>query len=133
MYRYEDSYAMCTCVANTAFTNSFYLLYFIDIGECLIGSYNCSQICVELDGGYECNCSSGYELRDDGFTCEGSYIQGSLGCYNNCMHIHADIDECALGISGCNQGCRNTNGSFICTCHEGYQTHHEDPTFCVGM
>ena len=44
-----------------------------------------------------------------------------------------DIDECELGFSGCNQGCRNTDGSFICTCNEGYQTHHNDPRYCVGM
>ena len=44
-----------------------------------------------------------------------------------------DVDECAQGISGCSQGCRNTNRSFICTCNEGYQTHHNDPTFCVGL
>ena len=44
-----------------------------------------------------------------------------------------DIDECTQGTSGCSQGCRNTDGSFICTCNEGYQTHHDDPTFCVGM
>ena len=51
----------------------------IDIGECLIGIHNCSQLCVELDGGYECNCYDGYELRDDGVSCEGivthSYVK----------------------------------------------------------
>ena len=46
---------------------------------------------------------------------------------------YLDIDECTRGTAGCSQGCRNTDGSFICTCNEGYQTHHDDPTFCVGM
>ena len=86
---------------------------------------------MELDGGYECNCSSGYELRDDEFTCEG--IFKVLWNIVIIVCICADVDECALGVSGCSQGCRNTNGGFICTCHEGYQVHHEDPTFCVGM
>ena len=44
-----------------------------------------------------------------------------------------DIDECSLGTAGCNHGCRNTQGSFICLCNDGYQLHHNDPTFCVGM
>ena len=46
---------------------------------------------------------------------------------------YIDIDECAQGNSRCSQGCRNTPGDFICTCNEGYQTHHSDPTFCVGL
>ena len=45
----------------------------IDIGECLIGTHNCSQLCVELDGGYECDCSEGYEIGDDEVTCEGNW------------------------------------------------------------
>ena len=48
-----------------------------------MGTYNCSQICVELDGGYECNCSSGYELRDDGFTCEGIYVSDHKDLWNS--------------------------------------------------
>ena len=44
-----------------------------------------------------------------------------------------DIDECEQGSSACSQGCRNTNGSFICICDEGYQAHNNDPKFCVGM
>ena len=50
------------------------LLYAIhsDIGECLIGTHNCSQLCIELDGGYECDCSEGYEVLDDEITCEGT-------------------------------------------------------------
>ena len=43
----------------------------LDIGECLIGTHNCSQVCVELDGGFECDCFDGYELNDDGVTCDG--------------------------------------------------------------
>ena len=44
-----------------------------------------------------------------------------------------DIDECEQGIARCHQGCRNTDGGFICTCNEGYQNHHSDPSYCVGM
>ena len=33
-----------------------------------------------------------------------------------------DIDECAEGTHNCDEGakCNNTNGSFTCTCMEGY-------------
>ena len=43
----------------------------LDIRECHSGTHNCSQLCVELDGGFECDCFNGYKLGDDGATCEG--------------------------------------------------------------
>ena len=45
-----------------------------DIEECSIGTHNCSHHCVELNGGYECRCPNGYELKDDSITCEGAII-----------------------------------------------------------
>ena len=42
-----------------------------------------------------------------------------------------DRDECALGMSGCNQICTNTNGSYVCSCYLGYQISPSNPT-CVG-
>lgn len=32
---------------------------------------NCSQVCVSTTGFYECQCTIGYCLSSDGFTCEG--------------------------------------------------------------
>ena len=49
------------------------------------------------------------------------------------MFLIVDIDECERRIAGCHQGCRNTDGGFICTCDEGYQKHHNDPSYCAGM
>lgn len=34
-----------------------------------------------------------------------------------------DIDECAVNNGGCMHECRNTIGSFICSCHNGYVLH----------
>ena len=33
-----------------------------------------------------------------------------------------DIDECTTGLNNCdgNATCTNTNGSYFCTCFEGY-------------
>ena len=42
-----------------------------DIKECSIGTHNCSQLCIELDGGYRCGCYDGYELEKDGIACKG--------------------------------------------------------------
>ena len=42
-----------------------------DVGECLIGTHNCSQLCVELEGRYKCKCNDGYKLGDDQVTCIG--------------------------------------------------------------
>ena len=47
-----------------------------------------------------------------------------------------DIDECELGIDGCDGGCINTGGSFVCNCSvpefgEGYEV-GDDTTSCVG-
>ena len=42
-----------------------------DIEECITDTHNCSQLCVEMHGGYECDCSNGYELEDNGVTCQG--------------------------------------------------------------
>ena len=33
----------------------------------------------------------------------------------------SDINECELGGIACTQGCRNLNGSYVCTCNPGYQ------------
>ena len=44
---------------------------------------------------------------------------------------HTDADECALGISGCNQICTNTIGSYVCSCYFGYQISLNNKT-CVG-
>ena len=44
----------------------------LDIPNCMINDHNCSQICVEVEGSFNCSCYSGYELQDDGANCTGS-------------------------------------------------------------
>ena len=44
----------------------------------------------------------------------------------------ADIDECEENISGCNDTCVNTDGSFYCECQKvGYEV-GPDGLSCVG-
>ena len=33
----------------------------------------------------------------------------------------SDIDECLAGTDNCNQVCTNTDGSFTCSCNDGYE------------
>ena len=44
----------------------------LDILNCMINDHNCSQICVEVEGSFNCSCYTGYELQDDGVTCTGT-------------------------------------------------------------
>jgi len=39
-----------------------------------------------------------------------------------CVKTPIDIDECALGLAGCdvNANCSDTEGSYECTCSLGY-------------
>uniref|UniRef100_A0A914YVX1 Metalloendopeptidase n=1 Tax=Panagrolaimus superbus TaxID=310955 RepID=A0A914YVX1_9BILA len=43
--------------------------YFVDFDECLKDNGNCEQICVNTVGSYECRCSNGLALADDGHSC----------------------------------------------------------------
>ena len=43
----------------------------------------------------------------------------------------SDVDECELNIDGCEQGCVNTDGSFMCNCTDGYVL-NEDGFACDG-
>ena len=42
-----------------------------DVDECSEGTHNCSAVCVNTPGGFQCGCSSGYQLSEDGVSCEG--------------------------------------------------------------
>ena len=42
----------------------------------------------------------------------------------------ADIDECSDDTDGCDHNCTNTEGSFKCSCQEGYTL--TDGTSCQG-
>ena len=44
----------------------------------------------------------------------------------------SDIDECALDNGGCDHTCINDQGSYECTCNEGYLLNTEDGTTCTG-
>ena len=49
--------------------------------------HNCSHMCVELEGSYNCSCYSGYELQEDGVTCEGNCIVWTKHWWMNCLNV----------------------------------------------
>ena len=69
-------------------------------------------MCINENGSYSCSCGSGYRLTSDRHGCD-------------------DINECALGMDGCEQICTNTIGSYVCSCDTGYYLAN-DGKLCNG-
>ena len=44
----------------------------------------------------------------------------------------SDVDECSADTDNCTQNCENTDGSFTCSCNDGYTTTDNGIT-CDGM
>ncbi|XP_033114121.1 uncharacterized protein LOC117114557 [Anneissia japonica] len=65
-------------------------------------------------------CNNGYEILPAGATSATCYD----GVYNDTLpHGCRDIDECTQGADNCDAmaTCINTDGSYTCRCHDGYQ------------
>ena len=127
-----------------------------DVDECSEGVDECSSDggCLNTEGDYKCYCLPGYE--GDGFICTGGqshslvvyydlyilyeqskdYAKSYMPSCHNATQVrvfsvsnYTDVDECAGDPCGSNADCTNTPGSFLCTCHTGYQG---DGTTCTG-
>lgn len=108
----------------------------VDVNEC--ASAPCEHICTNTPGSYKCSCYDGYKEDpkspnrcrlhcgeeecpaecdpNDQFQCycPDGYISEERGQDTFCI----DIDECAS--FHCDQGCKNTFGSYVCSCYPGY-------------
>ncbi|CAI8042365.1 Tolloid-like protein 2 [Geodia barretti] len=60
-----------------------------------------------------CHCREGFRLDSDQTTC-------------------TDIDECSERRHNCQSGCSNTDGSFVCTCPDGYMLTSDGRTCKCG-
>lgn len=106
----------------------------------------CSHHCHNSPGRFACSCPPGYVLGRDGRSCEdldecrwnnggcGSdreclNTQGSYHCATVCKAGYRrnkdmfciDIDECSEDPLICGQYCRNTAGSYQCSCSLGFK------------
>ena len=45
---------------------------FTDINECATNNGGCSQLCLNTEGSYSCDCYPGYELGPNNHTCKGN-------------------------------------------------------------
>ena len=57
--------------------------------ECEDGTDNCSQICVEKEGGFSCACFDGFELLDNGASCQGTFM--FLLCMQHLIRVYDQI------------------------------------------
>nr|XP_026695954.1 low-density lipoprotein receptor-related protein 2-like isoform X2 [Ciona intestinalis] len=69
------------------------------------GILSCDGFCRATPNGGMCYCSDGYQVADDGISCE-------------------DFDECSV-FGMCEQTCENTVGSYKCGCGLGYVPEEE--------
>ena len=97
----------------------------VDINECERDDDNCHENaqCINTEGSFTCFCNPGY--TGDGVTCTSKWqLLFIVFVYlMNCLIQPVDVNECELGTHICNSSanCTDTDGSFNCTCREGFE------------
>ncbi|XP_062415472.1 thrombomodulin [Pungitius pungitius] len=113
----------------------------VDVDEC--ASAPCEHSCVNTPGSYECSCYPGYK-KDANYPHKCALFCGKEECAAECDPnnpfqcycpdgyvaderrggtVCLDIDECSSDY--CDHLCRNTFGSYVCTCSPGYTLVHQ--------
>lgn len=103
----------------------------------------CEHFCRPAGGHFYCECAEGYQLGDDGQSCELSDVCQGAPCEFECLPLAdsyrcacpdgymlapdergcLDVDECLQ--SPCEHICVNTLGTFQCRCREGFHPDEE--------
>lgn len=115
----------------------------VSYDACDLNNGGCEHLC-RMEGAYFfCECDEGFQLRNDGQSCELLDVCQEAPCEYECLalsdgyrcacregymlapdeHSCLDVDECLQ--SPCEQVCVNTPGMFECQCLEGYQADEE--------
>ncbi|XP_017775137.1 PREDICTED: fibrillin-1 [Nicrophorus vespilloides] len=95
----------------------------VDVNEC--ESKPCSHLCENTVGSFVCSCPDTWILKNNTCVqdnCPPGYKMENDGC--------EDINECLDGV--CDGLCENTNGSYECSCYEGYYL-NETTRACVDI
>ena len=60
-------------------------------------------------------------------------IQSIYSIYTQLSHLfkHSDINECLANNGGCHHDCHNSDGSYSCSCNDGYRLNSDGHT-CEG-
>ncbi|XP_053489616.1 matrilin-2-like [Ictalurus furcatus] len=110
--------------------------------DCGLGP--CEHQCEEVPGGHMCTCYNPdlfRPSRKNPERCE--YYCDSTTCKQLCSMCECpdgfikdeanctDLDECKSNHTNCEQKCRNTIGSYMCSCHEGFMLVNK--TKCVPL
>ena len=111
------------------FSSLYVLFMYADVDECERNEDNChvNANCTNTEGSFNCSCNPGY--TGDGINCTSMIIvvtdqSKSFEVLITCFcFASTDVDECILGEHTChvNANCTDTDGSFNCTCREGYE------------
>ena len=97
----------------------------------------CSHNCSNTEG---CYYIDGYKLDSNGVTCLGTHaiydvkhmMLHHIVCLSICiLLLFLDINECEDDNGGCSHNCTNTDGSFECSCNDGYELDNNGAT-CLG-
>nr|XP_034975358.1 signal peptide, CUB and EGF-like domain-containing protein 2 isoform X4 [Zootoca vivipara] len=99
---------------------------------CNHGNGGCQHTCEDADDGPVCGCHQEYMLHSNGKTClereeattelsESNATAGADVDKRVKRRLLMDIDECQASNGGCDHFCRNTIGSFDCSCKKGFK------------
>ena len=121
------------------------LSMYADVDECERNEDNCHENaqCINTEGSFTCSCNTGY--TGNGVNCSSkiliemnylfwfkkrlNVLKEVITCFSS--SVSTDVDECALNEHTCNvnANCTDTDGSFNCTCREGFEG---DGFSCTG-
>lgn len=65
----------------------------LDVDECENGTHGCAHNCLNNDGSFECRCTGGYALQDDGKSCSGN---ATYNCNLGFVSLHIGAFCCKL-------------------------------------
>ena len=105
--------------------------------ECGTQNGRCEHTCTNTAGSFYCSCNNGFFLVTNRLNCTGNFHCLAMCFVSICtcsvsvrlLHIvyspiniimFLDVNECATNNGGCEHNCMNTEGTFLCSCFNGY-------------